>query len=106
MGLIELVVVLVILGLLLYVVETYVPISPPIKVIIRVVVVLVIVLWLLRLFVGDVAIPRLRGATLVGAQGAELTGNGFLIGWSVTSAKKTVCYGPSVSSRDRTIACP
>jgi hypothetical protein len=56
-GLISLIVVLVILGLALYLVETYIPMSPPIKTVLRVVVVLVLVLWLLRLFVGDVALP-------------------------------------------------
>jgi hypothetical protein len=61
MGLIELVVVLVIIGVGLYLIETYVPMSPPIKVIIRVVVVVVLVLYLLRAFVGDIPIPRLRG---------------------------------------------
>lgn len=50
MDLITLVVGLVIIGVALWLIETYVPISPPIKVVIRVVVVLVIVLWLLRLF--------------------------------------------------------
>lgn len=60
MGLIELIIVLAILGVLLYLVEQYVPMSPPIKTILRVVVVLVIVLWLVRAFVGDIAIPRLR----------------------------------------------
>jgi hypothetical protein len=59
-GLISLIVVLVILGLALYLVETYIPMSPPIKTVLRVVVVLVLVLWLLRLFVGDVALPSLR----------------------------------------------
>lgn len=41
---------LVILGVALYLVETYVPMSPPIKTIIRVVLILVIVVWLLRFF--------------------------------------------------------
>lgn len=60
MGLIELIVLLVIVGLLLYLVETYVPMSPPIRTILRVVVVLVLVLFLLRLFVGDIPIGRIR----------------------------------------------
>lgn len=60
MGLIELLLVLILLGVLLYLVETYLPMSPPIKTIIRVVVVVVIVLWLVRVFIGDVPIPRLR----------------------------------------------
>jgi hypothetical protein len=60
MGLIELVVVLIIVGLLLWLVESQLPIDPSIKVIIRVVVVLVVVLWLVRLFFGDVALPLSR----------------------------------------------
>ena len=60
MGLISLLVVLIIIGLCLYLVETYIPLSPPIRILIRVVVVLVIVLWLLQTFVGDIPLPRLR----------------------------------------------
>lgn len=58
---IEVIVVLVILGLCLYLVETYIPMSPPIKTVIRVVVVLLLVLWLLQLFgITGPAIPRVR----------------------------------------------
>lgn len=60
MGLISLVMLLIIVGVLLWVVETLIPMDPSIKVVIRVVVILVVVLWLLRLFVGDVPVPRLR----------------------------------------------
>lgn len=57
----EVLVVLVVVGLCLYLVETYVPLSPPIRTVIRVVVVLFLVLWLLRLFgVGDLGVPRIR----------------------------------------------
>ena len=59
MGLISLIVVLVICGVGLWLIETYVPMSPPIKVVIRVVVVLVIVLLLLQAFgITDIRIPR------------------------------------------------
>jgi hypothetical protein len=52
---ITLIIVLVLVGVALYLIETYVPMSPPIKVVLRVVVVLVVVLWLLRAFgVGDI----------------------------------------------------
>jgi hypothetical protein len=61
MDLITVIIVLVVVGVCLYLVETYLPISPPIKVVIRVVVVLVLILWLLQLFVGDIRIPRTRG---------------------------------------------
>jgi hypothetical protein len=60
MGLIELVVVLIIIGLLLWLVESQLPIDPGIKMVIRAIVLIVVVLWLVRLFLGDVALPRLR----------------------------------------------
>lgn len=41
---------IVILGVCLWLVQTYVPMAPPIKTLLTVVVVLVIVLWLLRSF--------------------------------------------------------
>jgi len=59
-GLIGLIVVLVIIGVLLYMAETYIPMSPPIRTILRVVVVLVLILYLLQLFVGDIPLPRFR----------------------------------------------
>lgn len=49
-------VVLVVLGLILYLVETYIPMSPPFKVVIRIVVVLFLILYLLRVF-GIADIP-------------------------------------------------
>jgi hypothetical protein len=56
---IALLIVLVIAGVALYLVETYIPMSPPIKIVIRVVVVLFLVLFLLRAFgVADIAVPR------------------------------------------------
>jgi uncharacterized membrane-anchored protein len=60
MGLIQLIIILAVVGVLLYLVETYIPMAAPIKTLIRVVVILVIVLWLLRLFVGDIPLPSLR----------------------------------------------
>ena len=57
---ISLLIVLIVVGVLLWLVETQIPMAPPIKVIIRVVVILVVVLWLLQVFVGDIAIPRVR----------------------------------------------
>lgn len=53
---IALIVTLVVLGLVLYLLETYVPMSPPITAIIRVVVILLSVLIILRAF-GIVDIP-------------------------------------------------
>lgn len=58
---IELIVTLVIVGVVLYLLESYVPMSPPIKTVIRVVVVLALCIWLLSAF-GIVDVPlRLRG---------------------------------------------
>ena len=58
---IELLLVLIIVGVVLYLVETYIPMDPAIKVVIRVVVVLILCLYLLRAFgITDGALPRLR----------------------------------------------
>jgi hypothetical protein len=57
MFLFQLVVILIVLGLLLYVVESLLPIDPTIKLVIRVVILLAVVLWLLSL-VG--LIPPMR----------------------------------------------
>lgn len=53
---IHVIIVLVIVGVCLYLIENYVPLSEPIRVIIRVVVVLIIVLYLLNVF-GIVDMP-------------------------------------------------
>ncbi len=50
MSLISLVIVLVVVGVLLWAVNTYIPMAPPIKTIITVVVVLFLCIWLLRIF--------------------------------------------------------
>lgn len=50
MSLIGLIVVLIIVGVLLYVVNTLIPMAPPIKTIINIVVVLAVCLWLLEAF--------------------------------------------------------
>lgn len=61
MSLIMLVLYLVILGVALYMLETYVPMSPPIKLLIRVVIVIVVVLWLLQIFgITGPTVPKLR----------------------------------------------
>jgi len=61
MSLIGLLLILIVIGVALYLVETYVPMSPPIKVVIRVIVILVLVIWLLQIFgiVGP-RVPRLN----------------------------------------------
>jgi hypothetical protein len=50
MPIIQILVVLVICGVCLWLVQTYVPMAAPIKTVINVVVVLLLVLWLLNLF--------------------------------------------------------
>jgi hypothetical protein len=57
MDLISLLIVLVVIGVCLFLVEQYIPMSPPIKTVIRVVVVLVLVLWLLRAFGVNTTLP-------------------------------------------------
>lgn len=59
--------VLVIVGVVLYLVETYIPMAPPIRTVLRVVVVIALCIWLLQLagFRG----PSLRvGTTATGAK--------------------------------------
>lgn len=58
---ISLILLLVVLGVGLYLIETYVPMAAPIKLIIRIVVVIFIVLILLRAFgIADVPVPNVR----------------------------------------------
>jgi hypothetical protein len=52
---------LVLVGVLLYLAETYIPMSPPIKLVIRIVVILLLVLWLAQVFgLTDIPVPRVR----------------------------------------------
>ena len=61
MPLVTLVIYLIVVGVLLWLINTYIPMAAPIKTIINVVVVVVVCLWLLRLFgIADVAVPRVR----------------------------------------------
>lgn len=50
MGLISLVIVLIIIGILLWLIETEIPMNPTIKRIIRIVVILAVCFWLLQVF--------------------------------------------------------
>jgi low temperature requirement protein LtrA len=52
MSLISLVIVLIVVGVLLWLVNSYIPMDPKIKQIMNAVVVIAVVLWLLSLFVG------------------------------------------------------
>jgi hypothetical protein len=66
MPLISLIIILIVIGLLLYLVESVLPIDPQIKLVIRVVILLAVILWLLSLVgfiprevrVGSVAVAR------------------------------------------------
>ena len=65
MGLFELIIVLVVVGVILWLVNTYIPMDGNIKKILNVAVCIVVVLWLLSLFVGfpgfhDVPITRVH----------------------------------------------
>ncbi len=52
---------LIVVGVILWLVQTYVPMAAPIKTVITVVVVIFLCLWLLQVFgIGDMPIPRLR----------------------------------------------
>lgn len=53
---ISLVIGLALVGIILYLIETYVPMDPVIKTIIRIVVVIIVILYLVRLF-GFVDLP-------------------------------------------------
>jgi len=50
MSIIGLLIVLVIIGVLLWLINNYVPMASPVKTIINVVVILVVILWLLQVF--------------------------------------------------------
>lgn len=60
MGLIQLVVVLLVVGVLLWLIEQAPFVSATVKPIIRWVIIAVVVLWLLLVFVGDISIPRVK----------------------------------------------
>ena len=54
---ITLILIIVVLGVALYLIENYVPMSPPFKIVLRVVVVVLLVLYLLRAFgIADIPI--------------------------------------------------
>jgi len=53
---IQMIVILVVLGFCLYLVETYIPLSPPVQMLIRAVVILFSILYILSMF-GIINIP-------------------------------------------------
>jgi hypothetical protein len=62
MPIIQLLVLIVVIGVILYLVNTYVPMAPPIKTILNIVVILVLCLWLLSVFglLPSGNVPRIR----------------------------------------------
>ena len=60
MPLIQLVIVLTVIGVLLWVANTYIPMDVKIKKIINVVVIIAVVLWLLNVFGVFGALPNIR----------------------------------------------
>ncbi len=65
MSLISLVLTLIVVGVLLWIVNTYIPMDGKIKKILNIVVVICVVVWLLWAFgiigrVGDIRVPQLR----------------------------------------------
>jgi hypothetical protein len=59
MPLLNILLVLVVVGVVLWLINTYIPMAPPIKTLINVVVVLILAVWLLSLFgIGDVYVGR------------------------------------------------
>lgn len=60
MPLIQLVIVLVVVGLILWVINSYIPMQSTIKRILNVVVVLLVIIWLLNVFglIGDISAIR------------------------------------------------
>ncbi len=60
MGLIELILLLAVAGFLTYLIITYIPMPAPFKNVIVAVIVIVLVLFLVRTFIGDIPVGRLR----------------------------------------------
>jgi hypothetical protein len=59
MPLLNVILVLIVIGVVLWLVNTYIPIAPPIKTVINVLVVIVLCIWLLSIFgIGDVYVGR------------------------------------------------
>ncbi|MDA5192537.1 Thivi_2564 family membrane protein [Govanella unica] len=60
MSLVHLVIVLIVIGVLLWLVNTYIPMDPKIKRILNAVVVIAVVLWLLQVFGVFNSMPDIR----------------------------------------------
>lgn len=60
MPLIQLIVVLIVVGVALWLVNTYIPMDAKIKTILNIAVVIVVVLWLLGLIFPELSVVRIR----------------------------------------------
>jgi hypothetical protein len=65
MTLISLILALIVVGVLLWLINTYIPMDPKIKSILNVVVIIIVILWLLSVFgligaIGNIQVPRVR----------------------------------------------
>ena len=65
MDLITLLITLIVVGILLWVINAYIPMDSKIKKIINIVVVIIVILWLLGIFgilpnIGNIQVPRVR----------------------------------------------
>jgi hypothetical protein len=58
MTLIELILVVVVVGMVLWLIDRFVPMSPPLKQLLTVVVVVIIILWVINLLFGP--LPNIR----------------------------------------------
>jgi hypothetical protein len=57
----QILIVLIVVGVCLWLVSTYIPMPAPIRTVINVIVVLILVIWLLQLFgIGDLTVGHLR----------------------------------------------
>lgn len=59
MDLFSLIIILVVIGLALYLINTYIPMDGKVKSILNAVVIIVLVVWLLSLFIGYVPNPTI-----------------------------------------------
>ena len=64
MNIIGVILVLVIIGVILWLVTTYIPMAPPIRTVINIVVVILVIVWLLNVFgllgLIPMGLPRVR----------------------------------------------
>jgi uncharacterized membrane protein len=59
-SMISLILTLALVGVILYLIETFVPVPAPFKIAIRVIVIIVLILYLVRIFGLDLPLPTVR----------------------------------------------